>query len=87
MHLQHAHCYNWLHNIYTQNHRKYAHHGGFHLIATATANHEIALKIASSTVAKVLPTEDVISYMKNDFVTGEPGAVKGTHCPDGRKEG
>ena len=47
-------------------------------IATATANHEIALKIASSTFAKVLPTEDVISYMKNDFVTGEPGAVKGT---------
>lgn len=55
--------------------------------ATATANHEIALKVASSTVAKVLPTEDVLSYMKNDFVTGERGAVKGTSHPDGRKEG
>jgi len=54
-------------------------------IATATANHEIALQIANSTVAKVLPTDDVIRYMKNDFVTGEPGAVKGTRHPDGRK--
>jgi hypothetical protein len=24
--------------------------------------------------------------MKNDFVTGEPGAVKGTRHPDGRKD-
>ncbi len=56
-------------------------------IATATANHEIALKVASSTVAKVLTTDEVISYMKNDFVVGEPGAVKGTSHPDGRKEG
>jgi len=56
-------------------------------IATATANHEIALKIANSIVAKVLPTDGVISYMKNDFVTGELGAVKGTRQPDGRKEG
>lgn len=54
-------------------------------IATATENHEIALKVASSTVAKVLPADDVISYMKNDFVMGEPGAVKGTRHPDGRK--
>ncbi len=56
-------------------------------VATATTNQEIALKIASSTIAKVLPTGEVISYMKNDFVTGEPGAVKGTRQPDGRKEG
>ncbi|XPS87490.1 Isochorismatase-like protein [Desulfosarcina variabilis str. Montpellier] len=55
-------------------------------VATATANQEIALKIANSTVAKVLPTDDVINYMKNDFVMGEPGAVKGTGHPDGRKE-
>lgn len=55
-------------------------------VATATANQEIALKIAGSTVAKVLPTDDVIRYMKNDFVTGESGAVKGIRHPDGRKE-
>ena len=56
-------------------------------VATATANQEIALKVAGSTVAKVLSTDEVISYMNNDFVTGEPGAVKGTNHPDGRKEG
>ena len=55
-------------------------------IATATENHEMALQIASSTVAKVLPTDRVIGYMKNDFVTGEVGAVKGTRHPDGRKD-
>lgn len=55
-------------------------------VATATANHEIALQVAASTVAKVLPTAEVISYMQNDFTTGEPGAVKGTRYPDGRKE-
>ena len=54
-------------------------------VATATANQEIALKIAGSTVAKVLPTDDVIRYIKNGFVTGAPGAVKGTRHPDGRK--
>ncbi len=56
-------------------------------VATATANQEIALKVAGSTVAKVLSTDEMMSYMKNDFVTGEPGAVKGTGHPDGRKEG
>ena len=56
-------------------------------VATATANQEMALKIAGSTVAKVLSTDDVMKYMNNDFVTGKPGAVKGTHHPDGRKEG
>lgn len=55
-------------------------------VATATANQEIALKVASSTVAKVLPTDEVLGYMQNDFITGEPGAVKGTSHPDGRKE-
>ncbi|RZU98423.1 cysteine hydrolase [Spiribacter vilamensis] len=55
-------------------------------IATATANHEIALKVASSTVGKVVSTHDVIHYMENDFITGEVGAVKGTSHPDGRKE-
>lgn len=55
--------------------------------ATATANHDIALKVAASTVAKVLPTADLVAYMANDFATGEPGAVKGTGHPDGRKEG
>ncbi|MEM8533562.1 MAG: cysteine hydrolase [Chloroflexota bacterium] len=56
-------------------------------VATATANQETALTIAGSTVAKVLSTDDVMRYMEHDFVTGEPGAVKGTHHPDGRKEG
>jgi len=55
-------------------------------VATATTNQEIALKIAGSTVAKVLPTEEVLYYMKNDFIMGEPGAVKGTLHPDGRKD-
>ncbi len=55
-------------------------------VATATDNQETALKVANSTVAKVLSTDEVLSYMKNDFVTGEPGAVKGTGHPDGRKD-
>jgi len=55
-------------------------------VATATANQEIALKVANSTVAKVLTTDEVIHYMENDFVTGKPGAVKGTRFPDGRKD-
>jgi len=56
-------------------------------VATATANQEMALKVANSTVAKVLSTDDVLRYMENDFVTGEAGAVKGTEHPDGRKQG
>lgn len=55
-------------------------------VATATANQQTALTVANSTVAKVLSTADVVQYMQNDFVTGEPGAVKGTGFPDGRKE-
>ncbi len=54
-------------------------------VATATANQETALTVANSTVAKVLSTDEVIGYMENDFVTGEPGAVKGTRFPDGRR--
>lgn len=55
-------------------------------VATATANQEIALEVAGSTIAKVVTTDEVVSYMQNDFVTGEPGAVKGKSHPDGRKE-
>lgn len=55
-------------------------------VATATANHERALTVANSTVAKVLSTEELVAYMQNDFVVGEPGAVKGTNFPDGRRE-
>lgn len=55
-------------------------------VATATANQEIALKIAGGTVAKVLPTNDVIAYMADAFVVGKPGAVKSTRYPDGRKD-
>jgi nicotinamidase-related amidase len=54
--------------------------------ATATANHDIALKVAESTVAKVISTESVLTYMQHDFVAGVPGAVKGTRHPDGRKQ-
>ncbi len=56
-------------------------------VATATANQETALTVAESTVAKVLSTDDVLSYLANDFTPGQPGAVKGTHHPDGRKPG
>lgn len=54
-------------------------------VATATANQEIALTIAGSTVAKVLSTDEVVRYMENEFVIGELHAVKGTTHPDGRK--
>jgi len=56
-------------------------------VATATANQETALTIAGSTVAKVLSTDEMVSYLANDFTTGEPGAVKGTDHPDGRRPG
>lgn len=55
-------------------------------VATATANHEIALTLLNGTCGKVLPTQDVISYMAADFVLGERGAVKGVAYPDGRKD-
>ena len=54
--------------------------------ATATASHETALKVVGGTVAKIVSTNDVLKYMQNDFITGEPGAVKGTRHPDGRKD-
>jgi nicotinamidase-related amidase len=54
-------------------------------VATATANQETALAVANSTVAKVLSTDEVLAYLERDFVTGEPGAVKGTDHPDGRR--
>ncbi|MFP4233983.1 MAG: hypothetical protein ACLFUG_03545 [Nitriliruptoraceae bacterium] len=56
-------------------------------VATATANQETALTIAGSTVARVCTTEEVVRYLAEDFTTGEPGAVKGTDHPDGRKAG
>ena len=56
-------------------------------VATATANQETALTVANSTVARVLSTEDVLRYMADDFIPGQPGAVKGTRHPDGRKDG
>ncbi len=56
-------------------------------VATATSHHEAALTVANGTVANVLSTEEVLGYLEHDFVTGEPGAVKGTTHPDGRKEG
>ncbi len=55
-------------------------------VATATANQEIALTVARSTVAKVLSTADVIRYLDEGFVAGKPGAVKGLRHPDGRKD-
>jgi nicotinamidase-related amidase len=55
-------------------------------VATATANQQIALTIAGSTVAKVVSTDEVVNYLENDFVAGEPGAVKGASHPDGRKD-
>lgn len=54
-------------------------------VATATANQANALTVADSTVAKVLSCDEVVQYLEKDFVTGEPGAVKGTLFPDGRK--
>lgn len=55
-------------------------------VATATSSHEIALKVAGGTVAKVLSVDEVLHYMKDVFVSGESGAVKGTQFPDGRKD-
>ena len=52
--------------------------------ATATANHESGLNLINGVCSKVLTTEDVVSYMKDSFVLGEPGKVKGVKYPDGR---
>jgi len=56
-------------------------------VATATANQQTALTIANSTVAKVVPTDEVVDYLEDAFVTGARGAVKGTTHPDGRATG
>ena len=56
-------------------------------VATATANQEIALTVAGSTVARVLTTEQVLGYLAEDLEVGEPGAVRGTRHPDGRTDG
>ena len=56
-------------------------------VATATAHQEAALTVANATVAKVLGTDEVLRYLERDFVAGEPGAVRGTGHPDGRKAG
>jgi nicotinamidase-related amidase len=56
-------------------------------VATATSHHEAALTVANGTVAKVLPTDEVVDYLQHHFVVGEPGAVKGTAHPDGRRVG
>ena len=55
-------------------------------VATATANQQTALTILGATVANVISTSDIVSYMKNDYVEGKPGAVKGKETPDGRKQ-
>ncbi len=54
-------------------------------VATATDDHETALRVANATVAKVMTTDEILKYMHNDFTVGEPGAVKGKSHPDGRK--
>ncbi len=56
-------------------------------VATATDNHEIALKVAASTVAKVVSTDELLAYLQSDFQSGARGAVKGKSHPDGRREG
>ncbi|CAB9501586.1 Isochorismatase, hydrolase [Seminavis robusta] len=55
-------------------------------VATATANQQAALTIANGTVAKVLTAKEVMDYMEKEFRVGQPGAVKGTKHPDGRKD-
>mmetsp|Transcript_28076 Transcript_28076/g.52693 ORF Transcript_28076/g.52693 Transcript_28076/m.52693 type:complete len:307 (+) Transcript_28076:275-1195(+) len=55
-------------------------------VGTATANGQKALDIVNGTCGKVLTTQQVVDYMKNEFKLGEVGAVKGTSHPDGRKD-
>ncbi|MEM0991203.1 MAG: cysteine hydrolase [Pseudomonadota bacterium] len=76
-----------LSTVYASNSRGYDVVVAGDAVSTATANHEIALKVANSTVAKVLPTDEIVAYMENDFTVGAPGAVKGTTFPDGRRDG
>jgi nicotinamidase-related amidase len=55
-------------------------------VATATENHERALKVIDGSCGKVLPTDEIVKYMEQDFVKGDMGAVKGVNHPDGRKD-
>merc|ERR550532_2209765 len=55
-------------------------------VATATAHHDKALTIMNATCGKTLPTAEIVSYMEQDFVLGEAGAVKGVKHSDGRKD-
>ena len=55
-------------------------------VGTATANGDLALTVMNGTCGKVLTTNEVVSYMENEFILGEVGATKGTSHPDGRKE-
>lgn len=55
-------------------------------VATATTNHDIALRVLGGTCAKVLTTQQIVDYMQSNFELGEPGAVKGKKHEDGRKE-
>lgn len=55
-------------------------------VATATAHHDKALTIMNATCGKVLKTDDVVAYVKKEFVKCAPGAYKGVRHPDGRKD-
>lgn len=55
-------------------------------VGTATAHGEKALTIINGTCGKVVTTQQVVDYMKNEFQVGEVGAVKGVSHPDGRKD-
>jgi len=55
-------------------------------VATATAHHDKALTVLNATCGKVIPTAEIVSYMEQDFVLGEAGAVKGVKHSDGRKD-
>jgi predicted methyltransferase MtxX (methanogen marker protein 4) len=55
-------------------------------VATATIHHEVGLIISNEACGSVISTEDIVSYMHNDFVLGEKGAVKGDKHPDGRND-
>ena len=55
-------------------------------VATATAHHDKALTVMNATCGKVIPTAEILTYMRTDFVKGEPGAAKGVKWPDGRKD-
>lgn len=57
-------------------------------VATATNSGDAALTVMAGTSSLVVTTQTVVDYLQNDeqFVLGEPGAVKGVKHPDGRKD-